>query len=81
MLINEEERTYRVLYIRKKGIWQYWEMVGPRGFRVIGKRRCGKIEIKDRLHKWMVKHNVRGLPKLGKFGGDIYITGDCKMQG
>lgn len=65
----EKEPKYRIIYIRERSAWQHWEMVGPYDFKVVGKRKCSRAEITDRLTKWIVKHK-RGLPNYKR--GDLF---------
>ena len=63
---------WRIIFIRKYKSWQYWEMVGPGNFRVIGKRKCDRAEIEERLNGWIKRVGKKGLGMIkGRLGGRV----------
>lgn len=74
MLISSDKFT--VTFIKKRGEWYHWGMVGIDNFKVVGKRRCSDMsELEDKLNKFL-KRNRGSLPKFSRFSGGVAISNE-----
>ncbi len=46
---------YKVIYFKKINGWYHYVVVGPRSWRIEGKRKCGKKEIDAMLAKLLLR--------------------------